>query len=191
MSGARRPGLRHCLDQRGVTLIVVLVALVVLGLSAGIAGRTWSSLTQQEREEELLFRGDQYRRAIASFYQVKHGSAPGMYPNKLEDLLRDPRSLQTRRHLRRLYQDPFGGGDFVPIRQGSSVSGLGGSGTALGGIKGVQSGSSLQPFKQDGFAKEYEGFRGAARYEQWQFVFEPPAETPPAGAGTEKPAGKR
>ena len=137
---------------------------------------------QQEREEELYFRGDQYRRAIASYYQAKHGNAPGMYPNKLEDLLKDPRSLQTRRHLRRIYMDPFTGEDFVLIRQGAVITGLTGTGTALGGIKGVQSSSNLEPFKQDGLPKAYEAFAGARSYSQWPFVFEPPAPQQPAAA---------
>lgn len=167
-------------NQRGVTLLVVLVAVVVLGLGAGIAGRTWSSLLQQEREEELLFRGDQYRRAIASFYQVKHGNAQGMYPSKLEDLLKDPRSLQTRRHLRRLYKDPFSGDEFNLLRQAGTITGLTSTTQALGGISGVASTSNLKPFKVDGFAKIYETFRGAESYSQWQFVFEPPTQNPPA-----------
>lgn len=173
--------------ERGVTLMVVLVALVVIGLAAGIAGRATSSLLQQDREAELLFRGDQYRRAIESYHKAKHGSAAGMYPNKLEDLLRDPRSLQVKRHLRQLYKDPFSGGDFDLIQQGGEITGLSGGATSLGAIKGVRSTSQLKPFKEDGFPRVYEAFKGATSYNLWEFVYEPP-RLQPGQPGTAPPA---
>lgn len=172
VAGAVRRG------ERGVTLMVVLVALVVIGLAAGIAGRATSSLLQQEREAELLFRGDQYRRAIERYHKAKHGSAAGMYPNKLEDLLRDPRSVQIKRHLRQLYKDPFSGGDFDLIQQGGEITGLSGGATSLGVIKGVRSSSQLKPFKEDGFPRVYEAFRGADTYSKWEFIYEPPRLQP-------------
>ncbi len=54
-------------NQRGVTLLTVLVMVVVIGLTLGMAGTSWRALMQREREEELLWRGDQYRRAIESY----------------------------------------------------------------------------------------------------------------------------
>jgi type II secretory pathway pseudopilin PulG len=172
-----KTGLRPLYNQRGATLMVVLVTVVVMGLVAGLTGSTWKTVMQRAKEEELLFRGDQYRRAIESYYQAKHGTAAGAFPQNLEALLKDPRSLQTVRHLRRLYTDPMTGGDWLLIKDEG------------GRVKGVKSASDLEPFKQDGFAKVYEKFRGAASYSQWEFVYEPPAKTakpvppPPAGPG--------
>jgi type II secretory pathway pseudopilin PulG len=173
-------------NQRGATLMVVLVMIVVLGLSAGLAGSAWKTVVQRAKEEELLFRGDQYRRAIESYYQAQHGAAAGAFPQRLEDLLQDPRSLQRMRHLRRLFTEPFTGGDWLLI-------------TDQGGrIKGVKSASELEPFKKDGFPKAYEKFRGAARYSDWEFVYDPPAPArrsvpPPPIADRkkeERPAGE-
>lgn len=184
----KKPGnraLAPLYNQRGISLILVLVAVVVVGLMATMAGRTWTSVMQQVREDELLFRGDQYRRAIESYYSVKHGGAAvGSYPPSIDALLKDPRSPQVVRHLRQRYKDPFTGDDFELISAGGQVSGSVVTTPPLAGIKGVKSSSSLKPFKQDGFTKEYEKFKGAESYRNWEFTFEPapPTANQPAGA---------
>jgi hypothetical protein len=106
----------------------------------------------------------------------------GQYPAKLEDLLKDPRTLSARRHLRQLYLDPFTNEEFELISAGGDVSGTIGAVQSLSGIKGVRSKSRLMPFKQDGFLVEYEKFKGKKAYDEWEFVFEPAPLQPPAGA---------
>lgn len=183
-------------DQRGFTLLLVLVAVVVLGLVAGITGRLWSSVMQQEREAELLFRGDQYRRAIESYSNLKKGGKGGSYPATVDDLLRDKRMPEVKRHLRQEYKDPFTGEPFELIPAGGQVGGLGSGKAAIGGFKGVRSTSTLKPFKDDGFPLEYESFKGAASYADWEFVFEPAdankngtatGTVPPGTSGAMKP----
>lgn len=155
-------------NQRGVTLLVVLVMVVVLGLSAGLAGQTMSSLMQREREAELLWRGDQYRKAIGNYFASSAQGAVALkaYPQRLEDLLRDPRSLATKRHLRRLYPDPMTGEPFQIIKDPG------------GRLVGVRSASEDVPFKKDGFPVEYEEFRDAETYSAWEFRYAPPKEQP-------------
>ncbi len=157
----KRAGFRHLGDERGAALLIVLLMVVVLGLAAGIAGSTWKSVVQRAREAELFWRGDQYRNAIGSYYRVKHGRGAGMFPRKLEDLVRDPRSLGAERHIRRLYPDPMTGEDWVLIKDKS------------GRIAGVKSASKLEPFRKDGFPEEYRKFEGAGSYSSWEFVYEP------------------
>ncbi|PNU19845.1 type II secretion system protein [Geothermobacter hydrogeniphilus] len=156
--------IRPLRNQHGITLMIVLVMVVIMGLSMGIAGSTWRTVVQRAKEQELLFRGDQYRRAIESYFSVKHGGKTGLLPSSLEDLLKDPRFPGTVRHIRKLYKDPMTGEDFVIIKDKRSG----------GRIKGVRSDSKQVPFKKDGFAKEYEKFADAASYREWEFVFEPP-----------------
>ncbi|HAD05469.1 MAG: hypothetical protein A2091_03175 [Desulfuromonadales bacterium GWD2_61_12] len=168
-------------NQRGISLIMVLVAVVIIGIMLSVAGQTWTTVMQQAREEELLFRGDQYRRAIASYYNAKHGGK-GTYPASIEVLLKDPRTPNPQRHLRQPYKDPFTGEDFDLISAGGQVSGSIGAAQPVSGFRGVKSRSPLKPFKQDGFPPEYEKFAGAASYSFWEFVYEPPqvaAPTPP------------
>lgn len=156
---------RHLLtDQRGISLLLILIMVAVVGLSAAVAGSTWQTIMQRSREAELLFRGDQYRRAIESYFKAAHGGQLGQFPIELEQLLRDPRFPGSKRHIRQLYRDPMTGEEFEVIRNP----------LAGGGIKGVRSRSTREPFKQDGFSAEYETFRGATSYQAWEFVFEPP-----------------
>ncbi len=153
--------------------MVVLVMVVVTGLAAGMAGTSWKTVMQRAREAELLWRGDQYRRAIQSYYEVKQGGIQ-KYPQKLEDLLKDARSLQTLRHLRRLYPDPMTGGDWVIIKAPGS------------GIKGVRSSSSEIPFKTDGFSEDYDDFAGKASYSEWEFAYVPESKKKTGGDATAK-----
>lgn len=174
-------------NQRGVTLMVVLLMMVIMGLAAGMAGNTWRNVMQREREEELLFRGNQYRRAVESYFKMAHAGAQGMYPKSVKDLLKDPRSLQTLRHLREAYKDPFTGEDFQLVQEGGTVTGLPGAVQSLAGIRGVRSTSGLEPFKKGGFLAPYEDFNGAAAYSDWKFVFAPAPPGQPGAAQPQQP----
>ena len=62
---------------------MVLVAIVLVGIFAGVANIATSRIVQAEREEELLFRGMAYRNAIQRYYAVAK-----RYPRSLEELLK-------------------------------------------------------------------------------------------------------
>lgn len=158
-TAGRRGGFLHC--HKGLTLIGLIVVLAVLSLSAGIAGTDWSVLRQQEREKELLWRGEQYRRAIASYYERSDLGNSKQYPPDLQALLEDGRGLVKRRHVRRLYDDPMTGSEWQII-----------PGPA-GGVMGVHSKSDLRPFNEDGFTTEQKGFAGAQSYRDWRFEYRP------------------
>ena len=145
-------------SQRGAALLLLLVFVVIIGLAAGMAGQSWSSTMQRAREAELLWRGEQYKKAIASYYAVKHGTQ--MLPAKLEDLVKDPRFPNAVRHLRKLYNDPMTNGDWELIKDASKR------------IIGVRSSSDLEPFRKDGFPPELEKLKGKTAYDEWEFVFE-------------------
>ena len=159
--------------QRGSVLLTLLVIIVVLGLAASMASQSLRALMQREREAELLWRGLQYRRALAGYQNVKHGALQ-MYPSSLDDLLKDPRSAASVRHLRRLYNDPMTGGEWEVIRDPAER------------IIGVHSTSDLEPFKQTGFPEGLEALEGKTSYRDWQFVYTPekkPESQPPKPAG--------
>ncbi|MEJ2201161.1 MAG: type II secretion system protein [Desulfuromonadaceae bacterium] len=148
-------------NQRGTVLLYVLLAVTIMGLLAGIAGTSWKTVTQRAKEEELLWRGNQYRRAIAAYYNAGKKGAQGMYPRTLEQLIRDPRSLGVVRYLRRLYPDPLTGGEWELIKDSNGL------------IQGVHSRSQLKPFKTDGFPEENDNFAGKTSYDEWRFVYTP------------------
>ncbi len=166
------PALRRLKNESGVTLVLVLVLMAILGLSAGLAGSTWSSLTQRAREADLLWKGGQIRAAIGSYYESAHGQgAAKIYPSKLEYLLKDPRTLQTKRHLRRPYLDPMTGADWELIKDKG------------GRIQGVRSSFKQEPFKQGNFSEENKNFEGRGLYTEWEFIYQPKK------AGAAKKAG--
>ncbi len=171
--------------ERGAALLTLLVMVVLLGLAASMASQSLRALMQREREAELLWRGQQYRRALGRYYNVKHG-AQQMYPASLDDLLQDPRSAAKVRHLRRLYNDPMTGDDWELIKDPAER------------IIGVQSSSALAPFRQSGFPAGLEALEGKASYRDWKFVYAPekkseaPGQPPgkvPAGQPFGQPAG--
>ena len=161
IQGFPSPVIGSIRNQRGATLMIVLVMVVVVGLMSGLAGTTWKTVTQREREEQLLWVGNQYVRAIEGYYTRAHAGTQAIYPAALEELVKDPRSLQTLRHIRRLYRDPVTGGDFELIRHPD------------GRIRGVRSASLQEPFKKDGFPRGYGNFRNAGSYREWAFEFQP------------------
>lgn len=150
--------------QRGTILLTLLLLVVLTGLAAGIAGQALKDFMQREREEELLWRGLQYRKALAGYAQGRGG-----YPARLEDLLRDPRSPATVRHIRRLYPEPMSGGDWQLTRDPANR------------ITGVFSDSDLAPFKQENFPTEIKDFQGKTSYREWLF-------SPQSGGGVPAPA---
>lgn len=154
---------------------MVLVGVALMGLMAGIAGSSWQTYMQKSREADLLWKGTQIRDAIGRYYEFEAAgskkstisesktiSAKKAYPKNLEDLLEDPRALETTRHLRRLYPDPMTGKEWALI---SSPQG--------GGIMGVRSTSTLKPFKQYGFSVENKNFAVQNDYASWKFVYTP------------------
>lgn len=84
--------------------IAVLMALVIMGIGTAVAAPVWHTEVWRDKEEELLFRLGEYRRAIARYRADR-----GRPPRELKDLLEDRTQLQTRRYLRRLYPDPITG----------------------------------------------------------------------------------
>jgi len=92
--------------QAGFTYLWLLGAVAVMGIGLVAAADLWSATARRHKLAQLEWAGQQYVRAIASY----HGSAPlGSYPQTLQQLLDDRRSVRLQRHLRSLYSNPFTG----------------------------------------------------------------------------------
>lgn len=154
-------------SQSGFTYAAVLVAVVIVGIGAEITYLSMARIVQAEKEAELLFRGQAYRRAIESFYKTN-----GSYPRSLDDLLKDPRS-HSRRHIRVLYPDPMSkekeqGWQLIPSTDG--------------GVGGVASRSTDKPIKTANFPIFFDKFNDAQSYSEWVFEYVPvPVIAPKAG----------
>lgn len=82
-------------------MVVFMVAVLFITLAAV----TPNILTEgrREKENEMVWRGEQYERAIRLYYQKF-----GKYPTKIEDLTRDTNGV---RFLRQAYKDPMNAED--------------------------------------------------------------------------------
>jgi len=115
--------------------VIVLAGITVMMILMTAAAPTWRYLSQDDKEQELFFRGDQIARGIEE-YQRKNGNT---FPASFEVLVKG-------KFLRRQYKDPMSkDGKWRVVRPGETVSagggmpGLGGRG-GLGGL-----GASPQP----------------------------------------------
>ena len=112
---------RHTCGEQGFAMAALLVVLAIMSLMLSMALPVWHHAAQREREAELIFRGEQYARAIM-LYQRR---TPGAYPPDLETLIEG-------RFLRRIYSDPMTAeGEFRLLLQ-SDLAELSGPGAAGG-----------------------------------------------------------
>lgn len=171
---------------RGFSLIGLLFFVAGLGVAMAALGTMWHTAAQREKERDLLFVGDQYARAIESFWSIPLPvGTPRRLPKSVAELLTDPRFPDTVRHLRRAWNDPMTGGEWLLLK-----------GTD-GGITGVASLSEDAPFQRANFPLRYEYFKEASRYRDWEFRFDAdkaaqaaqpaPAAAPPLQAGADTP----
>jgi len=169
--------MRNVSNQNGFTFLGALLLVVIIGIMMSLSVQPWKTIMKREREQELIFRGLQYRNAIAAWNarQGNAGSAgnTGVTPlTDLKDLLLDPRTLERKKYLRQLYKDPMTGKDWKIIRD------VGGG----RGIIGVASTSNEEPLKIS--FTEYSGLDVLSqkhKYSDWRFVFgTDPGDNPPA-----------
>lgn len=151
---AERRG-QHWSDQAGFTYLGLLFLVAVIGVAIASIGTVWHTTQQRERETQLLFVGEQFSRAIESYYRQSPGA--GQFPKALEDLLLDQRFPVVRRHLRRIYRDPM------------TESAEWGLVTVGDRIVGVYSLSEDKPIRTAGLDRP--AFAEAQTYRDWKFVF--------------------
>lgn len=153
--------------QRGYAYWLALIALSLAAVGTLRVSESWSIKARQQQEEELLFVGDQYRRAIASYYEATPGPVK-VLPRQLEELLEDKRHPGIVRHLRRLYGDPVSA--YAPLEVVRDPNN--------GGILGVHSANPVMPLKQAGFPERHRSFTNSKSYQGWRFMYQPPVPGP-------------
>src|SRR5262249_21052714 len=97
----------------GYAMAALIIGMAVMANVMTAAMPVWKHAAQREKEEELVFRGEQYVHAIALF-QRKYANA---YPPNIDLLVQ-------QKFLRKKYKDPITGGDFVPLTQASQQGGV-------------------------------------------------------------------
>jgi type II secretory pathway pseudopilin PulG len=153
----------------GYAMAALLVALGVMSVAATIAMPVWHQAARREKEAELIFRGEQYVRAI-SLFQRRTG--PGALPPDVEFLVEN-------RFLRKAYRDPMTGEAFQVVRQ-DAAPGPARAGAPPGMI-GVVSTSAERSIRLYGDRNTYN---------EWLFVQRNTTSRPddPGTTGPENPA---
>ena len=190
-------------------MVAVVLAMLLLTILIAAVGPALGKIGQREREQELIFRGRQYARAIGIF-QRRYGR----YPNTLKEMYEN-----NPRTIRQLFKDPMcncpdwqvlilntpdaspqGGspqtpgartpGPFgaQPTPTAGSVFGAPGGGQPIGPIVGVRSKVHKESITE---------WRGKKYYDEWRFIVgdadrdgiafdpnslrRPPSTPPPSG----------
>jgi type II secretory pathway pseudopilin PulG len=168
---------RRCAAHRrgrsaGFTYIGLLILIAVMGFTMTVVADVWQTTQQRDKEEELLFVGNEIRRAIGAYF-----ANASSYPHRLEDLLKDPGFPGVRRYLRKIYRDPITGRAEWGLLKPDGNS-----------ITGVYSLSDAEPLKQGGFSLADQGFERKKKYSEWVFfskaVQGSAGATTPADSGT-------
>ncbi|MDH4481473.1 MAG: type II secretion system protein [Rhodoferax sp.] len=144
--------------QRGYTYIGLLILVAVTAtLSAGLL-RTGVVVQRHGAEDALLEAGSDLANALYT-YSLATPQGQNPRPQRMEDLLRDPRFPKlTVRHLRRVPLDPMTG----QARWGELLS------DTAPGIDGFYSLSDLQAVRTN-FAAKYADFADKRYYREWLF----------------------
>ena len=180
--------------QAGYAMAALIVGLSVMALLMTVAMPVWKQTVQREKEEELVFRGEQIARSVG-LYQRKFANA---YPPSIDTLVEG-------KFLRKKYKDPIANDDFVPLTQSQTTpqggaAGRGGQpqgqpgtpaaagpsgaraatpgGAPAGGIVGVTSKSKDVSIRL---------YKGRSHYNEWAFVYTAPAA---AGGGATGAGGR-
>ncbi|MCE7913745.1 MAG: hypothetical protein DYH15_03475 [Nitrosomonas sp. PRO4] len=89
--------------EHGFVYLWALYSVVLAGIIMAGAAQLWQTKSQRQKEAELLFIGEEFRKAIMSYYN----GGNKQFPDSLEDLLKDERLPNVKRHLRKIYVDPM------------------------------------------------------------------------------------
>lgn len=135
----------------------------MLGIALAGTGQVWSTQNRRENERELLFVGEQYRRAIGQYYE--RSQCAKQFPKTIDQLLLDRRFPSVQRYLRSPYSDPMTRKAKWGLVTGSE-----------GRIVGIFSLSEELPRKRSNFKSGYDDFEGAERYSDWKFIYIPGGE---------------
>ncbi len=99
-------------SDRGYIMVVLLIGMAVAAIWMSAALPAWRQQVQRQKEEDLIFIGEQYAKAIV-LYQRKNRDA---FPPNIE-------ALVSGNYLRKQWKDPMTGEDFTVIGPGMPAAG--------------------------------------------------------------------
>ena len=197
-------------QANGYAMVGLMVMMAIMTIIMSAAMPVWRQVAQREKEEELVFRGQQYAHAIGLF-QRKFGNA--MPPNV--------NVLVEQRFLRKKYKDPITNDDFALLTMGQAAAAsapapsassrttrpgqaqqistaptpsAGRSGTATpGGTVSAPAGlmNAFIGVVSKSKDKSIRLYQGKNHYNEWAFVYVPQTQAPGAGVQGSAAPGQR
>lgn len=155
-----RPPIHYAnLIEHGFTYVGILILIAVIGLVSSATLKVGTLLQRREAEYELLAIGLEYRNALISYANATP-QGQSIFPGSMQDLVKDPRYPNARRHLRRIYVDPI-----TAKEEWGTVSAPDGT-----GIAGIHSLSNSKPIKVANFDANFPNFNEKSSYKDWVFT---------------------
>jgi type II secretory pathway pseudopilin PulG len=99
MTASHRSGVRAREAERGYALLTVIFLAALMIVGAAVAVPNLLTEGRREKEEELIWRGEQYARAVKLFYRKN-----GRFPQSFDQLTKAQNNI---RFLRQAYPDPM------------------------------------------------------------------------------------
>ena len=183
--------------EDGYAMAALLAAMASMAIMLSAAMPVWKTTAVREKEAELIFRGEEYVRAIGKF-QRRMG--PGTLPPSIDVLV-------DGKFLRKKYKDPITNDDFQVLSAAQAAGiqggpggrgqtpqqllqqaagrvggGFGQAGPVAGGIIGVVSKSTDTSFRI---------YNTRQRYNEWTFVFTQQTQAPGQGGVNQGQPGPR
>jgi type II secretory pathway pseudopilin PulG len=153
-------------------MAALLVAMTIMAIFLSMALPAWRTAAQREKEAELIFRGQQYARAIALF-QRKYANT---FPPNLNILL-------DGHFLRKKYKDPMTvDGEFQPVYVNQQAPGQPNAGvvptqgqpaprtTTVGGGTSIGAQGGIIGVASKSTATSLRVYNGHDKYNEWVFV---------------------
>jgi type II secretory pathway pseudopilin PulG len=175
-------------------MAALLVSLAVLSVLMSAALPAWRHQAKREKEAELVFRGEQYVRAIR-LWEMKMG--PGSRPPTFDMLVQ-------QRFLRKKYKDPMtADGEFQPLFAGTNIPPPSGRGQTQQqppqqpGAIGQRGGAGILGVASKSKEASIRIYNGGTHYNEWRFIYASAASAPggrgaptPGGRGGQPPGGR-
>lgn len=158
-------------------MAALLVGMSIMAILMGAALPVWNKQAQREREEEYLFRANEYARAVMKFRARIANAVPPNFDVLVE-----------QKFLRRKYKDPLTGEDFQPVYM--TVTAVGGPGAPTPGGLAVPAppqptgtgsqtgqGAPIPGAGVIGVVSKSKGtsikiYNGRTRYDQWSVTYQ-------------------
>jgi type II secretory pathway pseudopilin PulG len=164
--------------EGGYTMVAVVIGMLILAILIMGVAPSIATIMKREREQELLFRGKQYARAIALF-QRRYGR----FPTELKELYEN-----RPRTIRKLFKEPIcncpdwhviyqsSPEAIAPGLQGNGLPGGLGGGvppTPTPGVFGPAQTKSVGPIigvRSSVHEEALSEWRGQKFYDEWRFI---------------------